>query len=109
MKLPRILQGRPGSGVDVLEYELFQEKAATLARMGAKLKTALDELAAYDAVPPKHADPAARAELVAAAGEALWYYVVQREVCGLRDTQTVLRGLGVPREVQLKMGMRPKQ
>lgn len=109
MKLPRILQGRPGSGVDVLEYELFQEKASTLARMGAMLKTALDALAAYDAAPPKRADPAARAELVAAAGEALWYYVVQREVCGLRDTEAVLRGLGVPREVQLKMGMHPKK
>jgi hypothetical protein len=46
---------------------------------------------------------------VAEAGEVLWYYVVQREVCGLRDTQTLLRTLGVPREVQLKMGLRPKK
>ncbi len=109
MKLPRIMQGRPGSGVDVLEYELFQEKAATLGRMGAKLKTALDALAAHDAAHPKRSDDPERAELVAAAGEALWYYVVQREVCGLRDTDAVLRGLGVPREVQLKMGMHPKR
>lgn len=108
MKLPSILQGRPGSGVDVLEYELFQEKAATLGRMGAKLKAALDALAAHDASPGRGGD-AERAELVAAAGEALWYYVVQREVCGLRDTDAVLRHLGVPREVQLKMGMRPRQ
>ena len=103
------MQGRPGSGVDVLEYELFQEKAATLGRMGAKLKTALDALAAYDAAHPKRADDPERAELVAAAGEALWYYVVQREVCGLRDTEALLRSLGVPREVQLKMGVRPKK
>ena len=107
LKLPRILQGK--SGVDVLEYELFQEKASTLARMGARLKLALDALAAYDAAHPKRSDDPERAELVAAAGEVLWYYVVQREVCGLRDTQTLLRTLGVPREVQLKMGMRPKQ
>jgi hypothetical protein len=109
LKLPRILQGRPGSGVDVLEHELLQEKVATLARMGAKLNTALEALAAHDAAHPKRADDAERAELVAAAGEALWYYVVQREVCGLRDTDAVLRGLGVPREVQLKMGIRPKK
>lgn len=107
MKLPRILNGR--SGVDVLEYELFQEKAATLARMGARLKTALDALAAHDAAHPKRSDDVVRAELVAAAGEALWYYVVQREVCGLRDTEAVLRGLSVPREVQLKMGIRTKK
>jgi hypothetical protein len=111
VKLPRILQGRPGAGVDVLEYELFQEKAATLGRLGAKLKTALDALAAHDASPAARGSgaDAERAELVAAAGEALWYYVVQREVCGLRDTDAVLRHLGVPREVQLKMGMRPRQ
>lgn len=102
------MQGRPGAGVDVLEYELFQEKAATLGRLGARLKAALDALAAHDAAPARGSD-AERAELVAAAGEALWYYVVQREVCGLRDTDAVLRHLGVPREVQLKMGMRPRQ
>ncbi|HET7463043.1 MAG TPA: DUF6665 family protein [Longimicrobium sp.] len=107
MKLPRILDGR--SGVDVLEYELFQEKASTLARMGAKLKIALDALAAYDAAHPRRPDDGDRAELVAAAGEVLWYYVVQREVCGLRDTPTLLRTLGVPREVQLRMGMRPRK
>ncbi len=104
--MPRILQGRPGSGVDVLATELFQEKAATLSRMGRKLQTALDALAAHDARPDRRADDAERAELVAAAGEALWYYVVQREVCGLRDTDAVLRHLGVPNEVRLEMGMR---
>lgn|GEM_PF-831579 len=106
LKAPRILQGRPGSGVDVLEYELFQEKASTLARMGGKLKSALDALAAYDAAHEPRTDDTERAELVATAGEMLWYYVVQREVCGLRDTDAVLRHLGVPKEVRLKMGMR---
>lgn len=101
------MEGR--SGVDVLEYELFQEKASTLARMGAKLKIALDALSAYDAAHPKRPDDAERADLVADAGEMLWYYVVQREVCGLRDTQALMRSLNVPREVQLKMGMRRKK
>jgi hypothetical protein len=45
-----------------------------------------------------------RKRLVAAAGEALWYYVVQREACGLRDTERVLRKYRVPREVRLRMG-----
>jgi hypothetical protein len=107
VKLPRILQGR--SGLDVLEYELFQEKASTLARMGAKLNVALEALSAYDAAHPKRPGDDGRADLVAAAGEALWYYVVQREVCGFRDTQTLIRSLGVPREVQLRMGLRPKK
>ena len=40
-----------------------------------------------------------------AAGEALWYYVVQREACGLRDVEIVLREFRVPREVYLRMGL----
>lgn len=90
-------------------YELQQEKAATLARLGARLDAALRALADFDAAsgPGPLAEPEARrrAELVAAAGEALWYYVIQREVCGLRDTETLIRQLGVPREVRLRMGI----
>ena len=57
------------------------------------------------------AEPGAaeREDALAAAGEALWYYVVQREACGLRDVGTVLREFGVPREVYLRMGMRRKR
>jgi hypothetical protein len=42
------------------------------------------------------------------AGEALWYYVIQREVCGLRDSEAVMRQLGAPREVRLRMGYAPR-
>jgi hypothetical protein len=45
---------------------------------------------------------------LSAAGEALWYYVIQREVCGLRDSEAVMRQLGVPREVRLRMGYVPR-
>ena len=38
------------------------------------------------------------------AGQALWALVVQREACGLRDVESVLREYGVPREVYLRMG-----
>jgi hypothetical protein len=90
--------------LDVFEYELVQEKAATLARLGHRANAALDALKAYDAAP----DPSAsRDDLVAAAGEAMWYYVVQREVCGFRDSEALLRQLGVPREVRLRMGIFP--
>ena len=93
--------------MDLLEYELVQEKAATLTRVFKRLQAALDALAAYDREP--RADEAgARDERVAAAGEALWYYVIQREVCGLRDSEAVMRQLGVPREVRLRMGYVPR-
>ena len=111
---PRITPTFTGPGnVDLLNYEIVQEKAATLSRIGKRLQGALDALAAYDAAhrDAGDGDERRRDELVSAAGEALWYYVIQREVCGLRDTEGVMRHLGVPREVRLRMGYvpRPKQ
>jgi hypothetical protein len=105
----------PGN-VDLLNYEIVQEKAATLSRIGKRLQAALDELAAFDAARPDandagdagDGDAARREALVTAAGEALWYYVIQREVCGLRDSEAVMRQLGVPREVRLRMGYAPR-
>jgi len=102
----------PG-GIDLLEYELVQEKAATLSRIGKRLQAALDDLKSFDAAhadaAPSDADRGRRDALVAAAGEALWYYVIQREVCGLRDSEAVMRHLGVPREVRLRMGYTPRR
>jgi hypothetical protein len=111
MKPPRITPTFSGpGGVDLLNYELVQEKAATLARIGKRLQAALDALAAFDAAGGggETADGGRRDELVAAAGEALWYYVIQREVCGLRDGEAIMRQLGVPREVRLRMGYVPR-
>jgi hypothetical protein len=107
MRLPRTPAFAGPGNVDLLEYELVQEKAATLSRIGRRLQAALDALAAFDAA--GEADAARREALVSEAGEALWYYVVQREVCGLRDSEAVVRHLGVPREVRLRMGYRPKR
>lgn len=90
------------ANVEALNYELLQESAETLARVYRGLERALEALAAHDA---GARDPAERDALVAAAGEALWYYVVQREVMGLLGTEQVLRDLGVPREVRLRMGL----
>jgi len=111
MKPPKIAPTFSGPGnADLLQYEIVQEKAATLSRIGKRLEAALGALAAFDAArgEGEGADEGRRDELVAAAGEALWYYVIQREVCGLRDSEAVMRQLGVPREVRLRMGYRPR-
>ena len=118
MRPPRITPTFTGPGnVDLLNYEIAQEKAATLSRIGKRLQAALDALAAFDAARRDagdagrtgDADEGRRDELVAAAGEALWYYVIQREVCGLRDSEAIMRQLGVPREVRLRMGYTPRR
>lgn len=93
--------------MDALEYEVLQEKAFTLGRLGRRLEASLAALRAFDAAGT--GDAAERDALVAAAGESAWYYMVQRELNGFRDNDRVLRELGVPREVQARMGVRPRR
>ena len=93
--------------LDVLEYEIVQEQAAALGRMGRALEAALAELREFDAAHPRAGAPAsaqqARRTLVMEAGHALWMFVVQREACGLRDSRSVMRNYNVPGEVQQRM------
>ena len=95
--------------VDVLDYEIAQEKAVALGRLGRALEEALAKLREFDATHPRSGAPAsareARRILVMEAGHALWMFVVQREACGLRNSRTVMHDYNVPREVQQRMGL----
>ncbi|WGR99391.1 hypothetical protein MTX26_00520 [Bradyrhizobium sp. ISRA443] len=87
--------------VDVLSYELAEEKATALGRMGRALEEALARLREFDAAHPRsEATQQARRLLVREAGHALWMFVVQREACGLRNSRTLMRDYNVPGEVQ---------
>jgi hypothetical protein len=100
--------------VEVLGYEILQEQASSLGRLGRGLEAALAALQAFDAV-QSSAGGASESEvpsgqreaLLSTAGNALWMFVVQREACGLRDTRSVMRDYKVPAEVQDRMGIFP--
>jgi hypothetical protein len=89
------------------EKEIAQEKAASLGRAGRRAEVALQSLAEHDS--RRDGDPTVRQELVEEAGEALFFYLVQREACGLRDTAGVLRELNVPSDVERRIGLRRRQ
>jgi hypothetical protein len=103
--------------VEILDYEIVQEKASALGRLGRGLEAALAALQTFDAAHPGPdcaaesealaAEREARQALVSAAGQALWMFVVQREACGLRETRSVMRDYKVPAEVQERMGIFP--
>jgi hypothetical protein len=97
--------------VDALHYEMAQEKASALGRMGRALEEALARLREFDAIHSRSGAPASalqtRRTLVAQAGHALWMFVVQREACGLRDSRALMRDYKVPTEVQQCMGAAP--
>jgi hypothetical protein len=94
---------------NVLDYEIAQEQASALGRLGRALEAALAALSHHDAHgDDKRNQPAAgmvRERLLRDASAALWCFVVQREACGLRDQRTIMRDYRVPREVQNRMGV----
>jgi hypothetical protein len=85
-----------------LDYEIAQEMASALGRLGRALEAALAALRQHD--DSRSVFNGTRAELVHQASHALWCFMVQREACGLRDPAPVLRAYGVPREVYARMG-----
>ncbi|CAN7184976.1 hypothetical protein LJR220_000376 [Bradyrhizobium sp. LjRoot220] len=90
------------SGFATLQYEIAEERASALARLGHRLETALAALAEC----PRTAgsDRKIRDRLVEQAGYALWLFVVQREACGLNKIDHVIQAYRVPNEVVARMG-----
>jgi hypothetical protein len=95
------------SGYEALQYEIVQEKASVLGRLGRRLERALADLAACPRT--ANSDRDIRDRLVEQAGYALWLFVVQREVCGLNDSARMMRTYGVPNEVYARMGPLPRR
>ena len=86
------------TGDAALRYELMEEQAAALGRMGRKAESALAALAAHEGE--------GRAAVLKTACDAVWCLLVQREVMGLRDRAAVVAQYGIPREVMNRLGAR---
>src|SRR5579871_3343324 len=80
------------SGYASLEYEIAEEKASALGRLGRRLEAALAALAACPRTATSDRD--IRDRLLAEAGYALWLFIVQREACGLNDSRHVMQDYG---------------
>lgn len=100
LRLPQSLLKRLGadSGEAALRYELVEEQAAALGRMGRKAEAALAALKAHEGE--------GRGEAVKAAADAVWCYLVQREVMGFRDRAKIVADYEIPREVMARLGAR---
>ncbi len=83
---------------DALGYEILQEKAAALGRAGDKAQACMERLHACPADAPE------RPELVKEAARVVHAWFIQREICGLRRHQEVIRELKIPREVLVRLG-----
>ncbi|GAB4231515.1 MAG: hypothetical protein Kow0032_13790 [Methyloligellaceae bacterium] len=95
---PRILAPKDALKEDplsaALEHEVLAEKAATYSRLLDKLQKALARLEREESE-----------EALAAAGEALWYVMIQRDLCGFRRHDAFYREYRIPAAVRLRMGL----
>lgn len=80
-------------------HEMREEQANSLGRAGAKVEATLAALR-------DHPGGEGRAEVLRAAADAVWSFLVQRDVLGLRDRAYIVAHYGVPREVLNRLGVR---
>lgn len=95
---------RPESGVNVLEYELAQLKAQALGDLGRQVEEALARLRAHETGGHGPEGEQRLAALRDAAADRVWSLMIQRELCGLRYWDAVVKAYGIPREVLNRMG-----
>ncbi|PBC21064.1 MULTISPECIES: DUF6665 family protein [unclassified Mesorhizobium] len=84
---------------DALGHEVLAEKAAALGRAGQKVEETLAMLR-------DNADEELRPKLLKQAAEAVHGYFIQRELCGLRKHDGVIREYDIPRAVLVRLGAR---
>lgn len=85
-------------GFDALGHEILAEKAAALGRAGERAEVDLKRLRDHQ--------PGAegRAALVKRAAEAVYAWFIQRELCGFRRHDDVIRDHQIPKEVLVRLG-----
>jgi hypothetical protein len=96
------LARRSDAAFNILEADMLAEKASSLGHHGRLVEKAMADLRAFDAQPG--GDPSDRLKLVRKAAREVWSFLVQRELCGLRDQKQIVRDYGIPGEVLARLG-----
>ena len=90
--------GKVSDSLGLLDHEIMAEKAAALGRAGERVERSLAELNAHEG------DADERSRLLKAAAEAVYAYFIQRELCGMRRHQDVIREYRIPNAVLVRLG-----
>lgn len=86
------------TGLDVLDQEIAGEMASALGRAGRRVEETLAKLR------QNVGDEEARAGLLRDAAAAVYAYFIQRELCGMRRHDTVIREYDIPKAVLVRLG-----
>ncbi|TPL64886.1 DUF6665 family protein [Mesorhizobium sp. B2-3-15] len=82
---------------DALGHEILAEKAAALGRAGQRVEETLARLR-------DNGNDELRPRLLKDAAVAVHAYFIQRELCGLRKHDAVIREYNIPRAVLVRLG-----
>lgn len=85
------------SALDLLGHEILAEKAAALGRAGQRVEESLKKLR-------ENGENDRRPGLLKEAAAAVHAYFIQRELCGLRRHESVIREYDIPRAVLVRLG-----
>lgn len=105
MRPPRSLARRnvnADKGFDAFGYEIMQETASALGRIGTRLEEALEALRRHDATPGSNRD---RDELVQEAADRAWVLFIQRDYLGLKTDHHLRSTYDIPQEVMARVGV----
>ena len=91
---------RPDAAFSGLEADIAAEKASSLGHHGRLVEEAMAALRGFDPA----GDPEDRLKLVKRAAQVVWAFLVQRELCGLRDQKQIVKDYGIPGEVLARLG-----
>ncbi len=94
------LSERGRTGLDVLDHEILGDMASSLGHAGRRVEAIMKQLNASGLADEE------RSALLKEASEAVYAFFVQRELCGLRRHDDVIREYAIPRAVVVRLGAR---
>jgi hypothetical protein len=92
------------TGWSVLDHELREQKAHTLGTLSSQVEQALAALRSFDAEAHGPDQEPHRRALLEGAADLVWAFMIQRELCGLRNWDAVVKHYSIPREVLNRVG-----
>jgi hypothetical protein len=84
---------------NALQYEIVEEKARSLGLAAKQIVAALEALKNCAELSGD-----TRRALIAEAAERVYYFKIQRELCGMRDWDEVVEFYAIPGEVLTQVG-----
>ena len=92
------------TGWSALDYELREQKAQALGTLSGQVEQAHAALRTFDAGAHGPDREYRRRDLLDGAANLVWAFMIQRDLCGLRNWDSVVKDYSIPREVLNRVG-----